>query len=172
MEGVVTEDDWLEERGDSPAGLNLPAAASSSDFSILLAEAPGTALAFNASGLVRVIASSDRVSTDCADAMVGERALSGASLSATVDSGESRQEDSLSISGGHVVRVDISSAIDVAFRLGVLSLGVGIEANQKRNDIGSGWYRGLTRRDKKNRPAMCKHNARKILRRDKREGLK
>jgi hypothetical protein len=132
---VVTGDGWLDERGVSPAGLNLPAVASSSDLSILLAGAPGTALAFNVSVFERVMASSDEVSVDCAEAMAGERTLSGASLSVVVDSGDSRQDESLSISGGHVVRVEISSAIDVAFRRGVLSLGVGIEANQ-RNDIG------------------------------------
>lgn len=120
-EGVLVERDW------SPVGLNLPPTGSSSGLGESFMGAPG---GFDGSATVWAIASSERISADCADAMARESALSGVSLSAVgEDSGDSRHNDDLSNSGGQVVRAESSSRIDVASRRGVLSLGVGIEAS-------------------------------------------
>ena len=118
---LAERDDW------SPVGLNLPTTGSSSGLVASFIGAPGV---FKGSETVWAIASSERISADCADAMTRESALSGVSLSAVEeDSGESLHKDDLSNSGGQVVRAEISSRIDVASRRGVLSLGVGIEAS-------------------------------------------
>lgn len=120
-EGVLVERDW------SPVGLNLPTTDSSSGLVDSFMGAPGV---FKGPETVWAIASSERISADCADAMARESALSGTSLSAVGEaSGDSLHSDGLSNSGGQVVRAEISSSIGVASRRGVLSLGVGIEAN-------------------------------------------
>jgi hypothetical protein len=122
---VVTGGEGLEglrEHAESPAGLNLPTGGSSSDLVVLFGGAIGSG--FSLTGSV-----SERPIMDCADKRGGESARSGASLSALEASGESLQDGNLSSSGGQVEREDNSSANEAAFRRGVLSLGVGIEAN-------------------------------------------
>lgn len=73
---------------------------------------------FNGSVAKRVLPSSERLNTDGAMALSGERA-SKDSIPESVGSGESRQAEIRSGSGGQV-REEITSAIEA------LSLGVGI----------------------------------------------
>jgi hypothetical protein len=104
-------------------------ARSSSALEILLGEALVSISTFNGSESARAIASSARDNAGCGETTPGERALSGVeSRSVTeVDSSSCLQDGNRS--GGQVVRAEISWMTDVAFKLGVLSLGVGIETS-------------------------------------------
>ena len=90
------------------------------------------------SGSDGVIPSFDWVNKVGALALAGERGLSGESLSSTAGTGESLHSDSRSTSGGQVVRAEKSSGTAEVMSWEELSLGVGIETNQGRVDIGSG----------------------------------
>lgn len=109
----------------SSGELDLPGVDSSSAPGILLST-------FSGSDAKSALPSSERLSTDGAMALAGER-TSSPSLTEPGESGDSLH-GTRSASGGQV-RVEITSAIEV----GWLSLGVGI-ANQGRVlDIGSRW---------------------------------
>lgn len=123
MEGAATDGDGLAGQDGSPAGgLSRPPTGSSSGLVRFFSVAPDTVLllTLNGSGWDGVMASSDRVSTDWADAEAGERVFSGISLSAVDDSGDCLQVDNRSTSGGQVVWN--SSASEAALRRGGLSL--------------------------------------------------
>lgn len=126
MEGV-RDDDCGGARNGSPEGLSLPTGGSSSDLGIFDKEEVGAVSSFTGSEVDCAIPSFERVSTACALALAGERGLSGASLSSAKGiSGERLHSDSVSTSGGQVVRAEKSSGTDDAGRWEELALGVGI----------------------------------------------
>ena len=115
--------EWLRSH-NSVGELDLAGLVSSSALVIFLSTLSG-------SDAKRAVPSSDRLSTDGATALAGERASSTVSTESMT--GES-QAGLRSTSGGQV-RVEITSAIEV----GWLSLGVGIGVGDQgeRVDIGS-----------------------------------
>lgn len=123
--------DWL--RGHESAGeLALPGPASSSAVVIFLSTLSGSVAK-------RVVPSSDRLCTDGAVALAGDRASSRASPVPT-DSGESLQADIRSTSGGQV-RVEITSATEVGWSLGV-GIGGRSTETQSRHRTAKGAPRG------------------------------
>lgn len=115
---------WLRSHVSS-GELDLPGVDSSSALGILLST-------FSGSDVKSVLPSSERLNTDGAMALAGDRTSSTPSLTEPGDSDESLQPRTRSASGGQV-RVEITPAIEV----GWLSLGVGIANQGRRVDIGS-----------------------------------
>lgn len=107
---------------DSSRELELPRAAASSSAVIFLSTLSG-------SFAKRTVPSSDRLCTDGAVALAGDNASSRTSPAVSTAPGESLQAEIRSTSGGQV-RVEITSAIEVGWSLGV---GIGGESGEKES---------------------------------------
>lgn len=86
------------------------------------------------------VTSLGRLPAVCAVALAGDTAPSFTAISSSMacSSEAAVREDPRSISGGQVVCADISPGNVLVVSCGVLSLGVGMEADQERCDIGEG----------------------------------
>jgi len=145
-EVAVTDDDWVAGVCCSSfvsvvrlEGLNVPITASSSVCVMSLLDEPGAVSVPKDPAAESPTPPSGRLGADCAAALVVETAPSPAPSALAICSSEDvLHEETLSTSGGQVVRAEMSSAKGVGVSCSVLSLGVGMEGNQRSDNIGRG----------------------------------
>lgn len=136
----MTDDGGRAVRSGSPGGLDRSTTASSSVLAMSLADVLDMAPDLLESGSDLPIPSSDGV-IGCALALAGERRVSGASSSSMTAVSGLSQSDNRSSSGGHVVRAEKSSGMEVGVKwdgLGLLGVGIGKHGREEEATMDNG----------------------------------